>query len=137
MRIVRNLYIGRKKILCWGKVRGRLAVIVMMSGVLCAITGAPFRSVSYRAAGGDKLADDAKATLLIVDEFGHQPFEPNAAHLFFQLVSRRYERGSTLEGSSPAGRGGALLRSSGAGGRLDRPAGCFSFRAGQNRPLFQ
>ncbi|WP_425490090.1 ATP-binding protein [Azospirillum tabaci] len=67
-----------------------------MSGVLCAITGAPFRGVSYGAAGGDKPARCAEATLLIVDEFGHPPFEPNAAHLFFQLVSRRYERGSTL-----------------------------------------
>src|SRR6267142_1608629 len=27
---------------------------------------------------------------------GYLPFEPNAAHLFFQLVSRRYERGSML-----------------------------------------
>ena len=26
----------------------------------------------------------------------HLPFEANAAHLFFQLVSRRYERGSML-----------------------------------------
>src|SRR3546814_3472150 len=34
--------------------------------------------------------------LLIVDELGYLPFETNAAHLFFQLVSRRYERGSML-----------------------------------------
>ena len=34
--------------------------------------------------------------LLIIDELGYLPFEPNAAHLFFQLVSRRYERGSIL-----------------------------------------
>ncbi|GAA0598922.1 hypothetical protein GCM10009416_41380 [Craurococcus roseus] len=34
--------------------------------------------------------------LLIVDEFGYLPFEPTAAHLLFQLVSRRYERGSVL-----------------------------------------
>ena len=34
--------------------------------------------------------------LLIVDELGYLPFDPNAAHLFFQLVSRRYERGSML-----------------------------------------
>ncbi|MFN5702019.1 MAG: ATP-binding protein [Betaproteobacteria bacterium] len=27
---------------------------------------------------------------------GYLPFEANAAHLFFQLVSRRYERGSIL-----------------------------------------
>lgn len=30
-----------------------------------------------------------------IDELGYLPFEANAAHLFFQLVSRRYERGST------------------------------------------
>lgn len=29
-------------------------------------------------------------------ESGYLPFEANAAHLFFQLVSRRYERGSML-----------------------------------------
>src|SRR3546814_6181889 len=38
----------------------------------------------------------AKPKLLIVDELGYLPFETNAAHLFFQLVSRRYERGSML-----------------------------------------
>lgn len=32
--------------------------------------------------------------LLIIDELGYLPFEPKAAHLFFQLVSRRYERGA-------------------------------------------
>ena len=31
-----------------------------------------------------------------LDELGYLPFEPAAAHLFFQLVSRRYERGSML-----------------------------------------
>lgn len=44
----------------------------------------------------DKLAFYTKPKLLIIDELGYLPFEPNAAHLFFQLVSRRYERGSTL-----------------------------------------
>jgi DNA replication protein DnaC len=44
----------------------------------------------------EKLAHYAKPKLLIVDELGYLPFEPNAAHLFFQLVSRRYERGSFL-----------------------------------------
>jgi DNA replication protein DnaC len=38
----------------------------------------------------------ARPKLLIIDELGYLPFEPNAAHLFFQLVSRRYERGSIL-----------------------------------------
>src|ERR1700743_3027592 len=30
------------------------------------------------------------------DEPGFLPLEPNAAHVFFQLVSRRYERGAML-----------------------------------------
>ena len=36
----------------------------------------------------------ARPKLLIIDELGYLPFDPNAAHLFFQLVSSRYERGS-------------------------------------------
>jgi DNA replication protein DnaC len=44
----------------------------------------------------DKLAFYAKPKLLIIDELGYLPFEANAAHLIFQLVSRRYERGSLL-----------------------------------------
>ena len=44
----------------------------------------------------DKLLHFTKPKLLIVDELGYLPFEANAAHLFFQLVSRRYERGSIL-----------------------------------------
>ena len=34
--------------------------------------------------------------MLIIDELGYLPFEANAAHLVFQLVSRRYEKGSIL-----------------------------------------
>jgi IstB-like ATP binding protein len=37
-----------------------------------------------------------------VDELGYLPFEPDAAHLFFQLVSRRYERGAMLVTSNRA-----------------------------------
>jgi DNA replication protein DnaC len=44
----------------------------------------------------DRLIHFGKPKLLIIDELGYLPFEPNAAHLFFQLVSRRYERGSVL-----------------------------------------
>jgi DNA replication protein DnaC len=44
----------------------------------------------------ERLSFYGKPKLLIVDELGYLPFEPNAAHLFFQLVSRRYERGSLL-----------------------------------------
>ena len=44
----------------------------------------------------ERLSQWAKPKLLIVDELGYLPFEPHAAHLFFQLVARRYERGSLL-----------------------------------------
>ncbi len=44
----------------------------------------------------ERLGFYAKPKLLIIDELGYLPFDPNAAHLFFQLVSRRYERGSVL-----------------------------------------
>jgi len=44
----------------------------------------------------ERLTRYAKPKLLIVDEFGYLPLEPQAAHFFFALVSRRYERGSIL-----------------------------------------
>lgn len=44
----------------------------------------------------ERLGHFAKPRLLIVDELGYLPLEPSAAHLFFMLVSRRYERGSIL-----------------------------------------
>ena len=50
----------------------------------------------------DRLIHFGKPKLLIIDELGYLPFEPDAAHLFFQLVSRRYERGSMLITSNRA-----------------------------------
>lgn len=44
----------------------------------------------------DRLTQWCKPKLLIVDELGYLPLTQGAAHLFFQLVSRRYERGSIL-----------------------------------------
>ncbi len=43
-----------------------------------------------QADGAARRAADAlaKPKLLIVDELGYLPLEPDAAHLFFQLVSR-------------------------------------------------
>jgi DNA replication protein DnaC len=38
----------------------------------------------------------ARVPLLVVDEVGYIPFEPEAANLFFQLVSSRYERASLI-----------------------------------------
>lgn len=45
---------------------------------------------------GEQLAFFAKPKLLIIDELGYLPLERTSAHLFFQLVARRYERGSIL-----------------------------------------
>src|ERR1700748_2377639 len=50
----------------------------------------------------ERLAHYAKPQLLIGDGPGSLPFEPNAAHLFFPLVSRRYERGAMLVTSNRA-----------------------------------
>lgn len=50
----------------------------------------------------ERLIHFTKSKLLIVDELGYLPLEANAAHLFFQLVSRRYERGSKLITSNRA-----------------------------------
>jgi len=44
----------------------------------------------------EKLLALSKPKLLIIDELGYLPLEPDAAHLFFQLVSRRYEAGAML-----------------------------------------
>lgn len=44
----------------------------------------------------DQLTFYAKPKLLIIDELGYLPLERTSAHLFFQLVAKRYERGSIL-----------------------------------------
>lgn len=44
----------------------------------------------------ERLTFYSKPKLLLIDELGYLPFERRSAHLFFQLVARRYERGSTL-----------------------------------------
>lgn len=41
--------------------------------------------------------------LLIVDELGYIPFDPEAAALFFALVSSRYERCSVIVSSTISG----------------------------------
>jgi hypothetical protein len=75
------------------------------------------------ANGSDKLADThssgrlqtelarlSRYPLLVVDEVGYIPFEPEAANLFFQLVSSRYERASLIVTSNkPFGRWGEVF----------------------------
>ena len=77
---------------------GRQAIRAGYSVLFTAATALVAALVKAHAEGRleERLAFYAKPRLLIVDELGYLPFEPNAAHLFFQLVSRRYERGSVL-----------------------------------------
>lgn len=43
-----------------------------------------------------KLRALAKYRLLIIDEMGYLPFDSEGAHCFFQLISKRYEKTSTI-----------------------------------------
>jgi DNA replication protein DnaC len=66
------------------------------------------------AHGAGRLQDELKRLgrypLLVVDEVGYIPFEPEAANLFFQLVSSRYERASLIVTSNkPFGRWGEVF----------------------------
>ena len=81
-----------------GVTLGREAILRGYSTLFVPATGLVTSLARAHAEGRleDKLLHFSKPKLLIVDELGYLPFEPNAAHLFFQLVSRRYERGSTL-----------------------------------------
>jgi DNA replication protein DnaC len=58
----------------------------------------------------DELRRLGRYPLLVVDEVGYIPFEPEAANLFFQLVSARYERASLIVTSNKAfGRWGEVF----------------------------
>jgi DNA replication protein DnaC len=55
----------------------------------------------------DELRRLGRYPLLVIDEVGYVPFEPEAANLFFQLVSSHYERASLIVTSNkPFGRWG-------------------------------
>jgi DNA replication protein DnaC len=57
-----------------------------------------------------ELAKLARYPLLIIDEVGYIPFESEAANLFFQLISTRYERASLIVTSNKAfGRWGEVF----------------------------
>ena len=77
---------------------GREAILRGYSTLFASATSIVTQLVRAHAEGRleEKLTHLAKPKLLIIDELGYLPFEANAAHLFFQLVSRRYERGATL-----------------------------------------
>ncbi|WP_329094680.1 IS21-like element helper ATPase IstB [Streptomyces sp. NBC_01439] len=58
----------------------------------------------------DELTRLGRYPLIVVDEVGYIPFEAEAANLFFQLVSNRYERASVIVTSNkPFGRWGEVF----------------------------
>jgi DNA replication protein DnaC len=50
----------------------------------------------------DELRSLGRIPLIVIDEVGYIPFEADAANLFFQLVSARYERASVIMSSNKA-----------------------------------
>ena len=65
---------------------------------------APGSGASPRPSGQDgwrrSWSDFAAHPLVIVDEVGYIPFDPDAAALFFSLISSRYERASLIVSSN-------------------------------------
>jgi DNA replication protein DnaC len=63
-------------------------------------TAANMIATLTRALGENRLEEKLKAytvpRLLIVDEIGYLPIERTGANLFFQLISRRYEKGPMI-----------------------------------------
>jgi DNA replication protein DnaC len=58
----------------------------------------------------DELDKLQRIPLLVVDEVGYIPFDPQAANLMFMLVSRRYERASLIVTSNkPFGAWGEIF----------------------------
>ena len=58
----------------------------------------------------DEIKRLARYPLLVIDEIGYLPFEPEAANLFFQLISARYERASVIVTSNqPFSRWGEIF----------------------------
>lgn len=75
------------------------AVIEAGQSVLFVSTTALLAALAKAESEGkldEKLGFFAKPKLLVIDELGYLPFERRSAHLLFQLVARRYERGSLL-----------------------------------------
>jgi hypothetical protein len=70
----------------------------------------------------ERLTDYTKPKLLIIHELGYLRFERRSAHFFFQLVARRYERGSLLITTISSSRSGGTVFGDEARRRDPRPA---------------
>src|SRR5262249_18158154 len=110
---------GKGKVGGWGR-RGRgktalaigLAIRACQAGHrVCFATAAEWVARLAEAHHGGRLQAElirlGRYPLLVIDEVGYIPFEPEAANLFFQLVSARYEPASLiLTSNKPFGRWG-------------------------------
>jgi len=83
---------------------GRAAILAGYSVLFTTATSLIAQLVKAHTEGRleERLVHFSKPKLLIIDELGYLPVEPDAAHVLFQLVSRRYERGSILLTSNRA-----------------------------------
>ena len=92
----------------------RHAVLVMAALAICAVTAAQWVARLAEAHHAGRLQAEltrlGRYPLLVIDEVGYIPFEAEAANLFFQLVSSRYERASLIVTSNkPFGRWGEVF----------------------------
>ena len=78
-------------------IRGYSTMFVTAVGLLANLTKAHSENKLEQ-----RLAYYAKPKLLIIDELGYLPFDVNTAHLFFQLVSKRYGKSATMITSNRA-----------------------------------
>ena len=84
-------------------------------------TGSPASPTPTAPAGSPRLTRLRRYGLIIVDEVGYLPFEQDAANLFFQLVSSRYEHASLILTSNLPFSLGRRLRRPSRRRRDDRP----------------
>lgn len=77
---------------------GRAAIQQGYSGLFTTATALVTGWVKAHSAGRreERLTHGSQPKLLMIDELGYLPLAPHAAHLFFQLVAHRDERGSLL-----------------------------------------
>ena len=91
---------------------GRRAVETGATCLFVSATGLVAQLLRAESEGrlDERLGYFAKPRLLIIDELGYLPLERRAAHLLFQLVNRRYEKGSLmLTSNQPVGNWGEVL----------------------------
>jgi len=88
-----------------GTGKTHLAIAITANVVRAGARGRYFNTVDLvnrledearRGKTGTLAAQLSRLDVVVLDELGYLPFEANAAHLFFQLVSRRYEKGAIL-----------------------------------------